>query len=213
LNQLVENFLQHGKAPSVTLREQPPAPLLRDVVRLAEQKAREQGIACRAEFPDDLPVVLIDEVQLKSCLMNVVLNAIQAMPEGGVLTVVAESAPAEHGGGNGATDGPGAAGWLEIRVRDTGHGISPEELERVCDPYFTTKPLGIGLGLSLTKRILEEHGGMLQVASELGRGTVITLRLPLMAGPAGRSSSGSLPSDAAAPADREQADGAVGSRG
>jgi len=174
LNQLVENFLQHGKAPVVTLREQPPAPLLRDVVRLAEQTAREQGIVCRAHFSDALSAVRLDEAQLKGCLMNVVLNAIQAMPEGGVLSLEAEEVPA-------SSEGDGAAagvGWLEIRVRDTGSGISPDEVDRVCDPYFTTKPLGIGLGLSMAKRIVEEHRGTLRVESELGRGTVVTIRLP-----------------------------------
>jgi signal transduction histidine kinase len=186
LNQLVENFLQHGKAPDMTLREQPPAPLLRDVVRLAEQKAREQGIVCRAQFSDELPAVRIDEAQLKGCLMNVVLNAIQAMPEGGVLSVEAEAAPPMppcHDAG----DGPA---WLEIRVRDTGVGIAPEEVERVCEPYFTTKALGIGLGLSLTKRIIEEHGGHLAVASQLGRGTVVTLRLPVASGSAAAPAAG-----------------------
>jgi signal transduction histidine kinase len=185
LNQLVENFLQYGKTPAVTLRAQPPAPLLRDVVRLAEQTAREQGIVCRAEFADDLPAVRLDEAQLKGCLMNVMLNAIQAMPEGGLLSVEA-AAP---------------AGGLEIRIRDTGCGIAPEALGHVCDPYFTTKPLGIGLGLSLAKRIVEEHGGTLRVESEPGRGTVVTLNLPPAA------------SDVdAVPAERAETSGPVGSR-
>lgn len=186
LNQLVENFLQHGKAPEVTLRVQPPAPLLRDVVRLAEQKAREQGIVCRAQFSDELPAVRLDEAQLKGCLMNVVLNAIQAMPEGGVLSVEAEVAPASAALPPllPLNDTEAGAAWLEIRVRDTGPGIAPEEVGRVCEPYFTTKALGIGLGLSLTKRIIEEHGGHLAVASELGRGTVVTLWLPVAGAPA-----------------------------
>ena len=183
LDQLVENFLRHGKAPAVTLLEQPPAPLLRDVVRLAEQKAREQGIVCRAHFSDELPAVRLDEAQLKGCLMNVVINAIQAMPEGGVLTLEAEEVPERaaslplHGAAR-------ADAWLEIRVRDTGSGIAPDEVDRVCDPYFTTKPLGIGLGLSLAKRIIEEHGGVLRVESELGRGTVVTIRVPPAGAPA-----------------------------
>jgi signal transduction histidine kinase len=190
LNQLVENFLQHGKTPDVTLREQPPAPLLRDVVRLAEQKAREQGIECRAEFGDDLPAVRMDEAQLKGCLMNVVLNAIQAMPEGGVLSVEATSvprAPASDAVPAGTEHG---TGWLEIRVRDTGSGIAPDEVERVCEPYFTTKSLGIGLGLSLAKRMIEEHGGHLAVASELGRGTMVTLWLPVASGSAAAPATG-----------------------
>jgi signal transduction histidine kinase len=194
LNQLVENFLQHGKTPAVTLREQEPAPLLRDVVRLAEQKAREQGIVCQAKFSNELPAIRLDEVQLKGCLMNVVLNAIQAMPEGGVLSVEAEVVPAAPASaGSGETEE--VTGWLEIRVRDTGFGIAPEEVDRVCELYFTTKPLGIGLGLSLAKRIVEEHGGTLHVESELGRGTVVSLRLPVAA---------------AASAGRTETDGVVG---
>jgi two-component system, NtrC family, sensor histidine kinase HydH len=109
-----------------------------------------------------------------------VLNAIQAMPEGGVLSVEADALPAPPE----SHDAERGTGRLEIRVRDTGRGIAPEEVGRVCEPYFTTKPLGIGLGLSLAKRIVEEHGGALQVESELGRGTVVTLRLPLAGAPA-----------------------------
>jgi signal transduction histidine kinase len=177
LNQMVENFLQYGKTISVTLREQPLAPLLLDVIRLAEQKAREQGITCEARLPAELPAVRIDEAQMKSCVMNVMLNAIQAMPDGGLLSVDVTIDSPHPPAAEPATE------WLEIRVRDTGHGIPPEAVGQVCEPYFSTKPLGIGLGLALTKRIIEEHGGRLLIESQIGQGTVVTLRLPLSARP------------------------------
>jgi signal transduction histidine kinase len=69
-------------------------------------------------------------------------------------------------------------GWVEIRFQDTGAGIAPENLRRVFEPYFTTKEVGIGLGLALTKQILEEHGGRIELASEPGKGTVARLHLP-----------------------------------
>ncbi len=167
LNELVEQFLQHGKPLRVTLTEQPIAPLLVEVIQLAEQKARAQGIKCEARLPADLPPVRVDATQIKTCFMNVVLNAIQAMPAGGRLTIEA----AIH---------PTAARWLDVRVQDTGPGIPPELLPRVCEPYFTTKTLGIGLGLALTKRIIEEHGGRLLIESEPGQGTMVRLRLPVL---------------------------------
>lgn len=162
LNELVENILQYGRPPGLTLIEQPAAPLVLEAVRIAEQMAGERGIKCEARLPAIFPLVRADAAQIRTCCLNVVLNAIQAMPDGGVLEIECAS----------------EAGWLDIRVRDTGPGIPPEILPRVCEPYFTTKRLGIGLGLALTKRIIEEHGGRLAIESGPSRGTTVTLRLP-----------------------------------
>ena len=72
-----------------------------------------------------------------------------------------------------------ADGWLEIRFQDSGTGIQPEDLPKVFEPYFTTKEVGIGLGLALTKQIVEEHGGQIEISSEPGQGTEVRLRLPV----------------------------------
>ncbi len=72
-----------------------------------------------------------------------------------------------------------ADGWMEIRFQDTGTGIQPEDLPKVFEPYFTTKEVGIGLGLALTKQIVEEHGGQIEIFSDPGQGTDVRLRLPV----------------------------------
>ena len=95
-------------------------------------------------------------------LLNLLLNAVQAMPDGGVLTVSAQA----------------VRDRLELRVADTGRGIPRQDLERVFDPYFTTRNQGTGLGLATVRTIVEAHGGRVRIASEQGRGTEVTLDLP-----------------------------------
>ena len=95
-------------------------------------------------------------------LFNLYMNALQAMPDGGVLTISCQAVP----------------GWLEFSVSDTGVGIPPDQFERIFQPFFTTKAHGIGLGLPITRRLIEDHHGQLLVESQFGYGTTITVRLP-----------------------------------
>jgi two-component system sensor histidine kinase HydH len=105
----------------------------------------------------------VDPDQLQQVLLNLFLNALAAMREGGVLGVRAEAAPPSG---------------LCLVVADTGSGIDPEDLGRIFDPYFTTKPSGAGLGLAIVHKIMEAHGGEVAVTSEKGRGTTVTLVFP-----------------------------------
>jgi signal transduction histidine kinase len=148
--------------------------LIRDVVGLAQQKAVEQGIEIRVEGPTAIPRLHVDPAQVKTCLMNVVLNAIQAMPAGGILAVRVAYRPDGPGGEDEKTPG-----GVEVLVSDTGSGISEEELGKIFNPYFTTKKLGIGLGLAITKKIVEEHGGQISVMSRAHEGTTVVIRFPL----------------------------------
>jgi signal transduction histidine kinase len=123
--------------------------------------------------------------------MNLMVNAFQAMPQGGRLRIAA--APVNGAGGAGALAGDGggeagtgdgppaapAAGLVEVAFHDTGPGIPAADLPHVFEPYFTTKETGIGLGLALTKKIVEEHGGTIAVESQPGEGTRVTIRLPV----------------------------------
>jgi signal transduction histidine kinase len=133
----------------------------------------------------------VDGLYIKTCFLNLVLNALQAMtPHGGTLSVAARRVDGSNGqmvNSSKPTDpidqlttrpNDSSDEWVEIRFQDTGTGIAPENLRRVFEPYFTTKEVGIGLGLALTKQILEEHGGRIEIASEPGKGTVARLRLP-----------------------------------
>lgn len=162
LNQMVENFLRYGRPMKLQIRPLQLDILIREVVLLANQKAVEQGIVLDY-LSGPLPTIEGDEEKIKTCLVNIVANGIQAMPKGGTLTVRVKTFPEE----------------VEIEIRDTGQGIAQEDLKRVFQPYFTTKQLGIGLGLALTKRVVEEHHGAIRIDSRPGDGTIVTLSLPV----------------------------------
>ncbi len=128
--------------------------------------ATSQGVRMEKAFASPTLFCPVDEKLLNQALLNLVVNAKDAMPQGGTLTCAS------------SCDG----GWAVVSVTDTGVGIAPEEQERIFKPFFSGKASGTGLGLSLTLRIIEEHGGSLRVSSEVGRGTTFEVRLPLSAG-------------------------------
>ncbi len=113
----------------------------------------------------DLPDVEIDAGQVQQVLVNIIMNAVQAMPEGGKLTIGARQRDK----------------FLEVEISDTGCGISQEAISKIFDPLFTTKAKGIGLGLAVCKAIIERHEGSIEVKSEVGKGATLTIRLPLKA--------------------------------
>jgi len=163
LNSMIENFLTVGKPLALNKSEVDLGVLIQDVVGLAHQKAIEQGVEITIVADAHIPHLQADPVQIKTCLMNVVLNAIQAMPGGGRLRIATASRP----------------GFVDITVSDTGPGISEENLNRIFNPYFTTKKLGIGLGLAITKKIVEEHRGGINVLSRPHQGTDVVISLPV----------------------------------
>jgi two-component system sensor histidine kinase PilS (NtrC family) len=119
-----------------------------------------------------------DPEQLRQLLWNLLLNAAQAMGEGGTIGIDAHaSRPPQEGPGGDRNDGL-EGGWIELGVRDGGIGIPVEALDRIFDPFFTTKPGGTGLGLATVHRIVEEHGGSIRVQSAAGKGTSFHVRLP-----------------------------------
>ncbi|MBX5449847.1 MAG: PAS domain S-box protein [Thermogemmatispora sp.] len=138
-------------------------------------------------------IVLADMEQMEQVLFNLYTNAIQAMPEGGILTVSAQvvqrSQPGATAGyvlprvrvtdGERSYLGPEQCDWLELSISDTGIGIPPEQLDLIFQPFFTTKAHGIGLGLAITQRLIESHQGQISVESRLGYGATFTIRLPL----------------------------------
>jgi signal transduction histidine kinase len=126
---------------------------------------RNLKIAVVKQFEDSLPAIHADRQQLRQLFLNLVTNACDAMPTGGTLTVRA---------GNSAEAG------VVIEFADTGNGISAEELEKIWEPFYTSKPegKGTGLGLSICRRIVEEHGGTIDIESEVGKGTTVRVLLP-----------------------------------
>ncbi len=122
------------------------------------------------ELTRDLPPVWVDQKQIQQVLFNIILNAIQAMKEGGTLSIVTE--PGESGGRK----------LVRIVISDTGRGIAPEELENIFVPFFTTKTQGTGLGLPICRQLLEQHGGTIHVESRVGSGSTFTIELPVVSG-------------------------------
>lgn len=127
-----------------------------------------ENIHARLELPADLPPVNLDVRQMTQVLGNLVVNACQAMPAGGDLVIGAQPSR------------PEAQAFVALTVQDTGAGIPPENLKKIFEPLFTTKPKGIGLGLAVSKKLVEANGGQIEVESEVGLGTVFTLSLPVV---------------------------------
>jgi len=146
--------------------------LVRSTVALVENQALVKGILLKFEPGENIPPVTADSSQIQSVLMNILLNALDATDPGGSVTVVSrlQSSP-ERAGQKG----------VDLAVADTGCGISPENITKLFDPFFSTKEVGqgTGLGLSVSQGIVERHGGTIRVKSEVGKGSTFTIWLPL----------------------------------
>jgi PAS domain S-box-containing protein len=122
-----------------------------------------------SQLGEALPTILADPDQLTQVFGNIILNAVQAMPEGGQLTVKTWQ----------VSEKPARSGQVAVSITDTGVGISEENLNKLFEPLFTTKAKGIGLGLALTRTLVEGHGGTIEVESEVGKGSTFTVKLPV----------------------------------
>ncbi len=167
LSELVQSFLSYGKPIEIRPAPTDVKALVDGVLQLSESKMRSQAITV-VERADGVHTRLsVDAEKLRMCFVNVIANAIQAMPDGGELTIEFEERDSR----------------LVIRFTDTGVGIDPDLAQRVFEPFFTTKREGIGLGLFLSKAIVERHGGTIAIAPREGeRGTVATFTLPMGGG-------------------------------
>ncbi|MBT0651591.1 sensor histidine kinase [Geomobilimonas luticola] len=163
-NYMVLNFMNYGRPLKLRITTFAYPHLVEKVVPLLREKLDEQKIAIVTDMPDDLPPMQADQELLRNCLFNFVTNAGQAMHDGGRITLGARY--------------DGERNVFLLTCTDQGKGIAPEELDKIFQPYFTTKEAGIGLGLAITERIVKEHGGEITVASSLGEGTTFTMVLP-----------------------------------
>jgi signal transduction histidine kinase len=156
------------------------AELIRRVCELARPKFDATGVALRVSVPDRLPPMMADPVQLELALLNIVANALDAMPHGGTLDVKAGASIEPFDDESRASHGL----WIEIA--DTGPGIPPGVLPRIFEPWLTTKPkgAGTGLGLSITKEVVAAHGGSISAGNLAGGGAVFHIELPAAVRPA-----------------------------
>ncbi len=167
---IVQSLLDRTRRPGLTLRPIAPCELLEDLAELVRPTLAARRIELELEAAPDLPRVAVDSGQLEQALLNLVTNAIDAMPSGGRLRLA------------GQRDGQ----QLLLSVADTGQGIPSEDLARVFEPLFTTKPpgSGTGLGLPIVREIVAAHGGTVQLESRPGEGTTAIVRLPIATGEA-----------------------------
>jgi two-component system sensor histidine kinase HydH len=164
MNRTITEMLSFTRPAALRLGRVDLAELLGRSLELIKAEATENGVVTTLEVPPDLLPVLGDVDRLQQVVMNVLLNGLQAMEGGGSLTVVLV---------NGA-DGR----MVEMRISDTGDGIAAELLPQVFYPYFTTKQGGTGIGLAISQKIIADHGGTIELESEPGRGTTVTIHLP-----------------------------------
>ena len=139
--------------------------LLVDVLqKLGKRPVKAQEIVFENDFCSDLHLVEADSSQLQQVFLNILINATEAMPNGGTISTITRMDGDDHV-------------WIEIS--DTGKGIVPAKADKIFDPFFTTKTRGTGLGLAICRRLVEQHGGTIEVQSTLGEGTSIVICLPL----------------------------------
>ncbi len=163
LEQLVSDFLTFARPAKDQLEEVDLEALIRGVLDFAALDLEQGRVKVVTELDPALPPVYADAGKLRRALLNLIINARQAMPEGGTLTVLAH---------------PAGRGEVVIEVRDTGCGIPEEDRPRIFQTFFSTKPEGTGLGLAVVKRTIEDCGGRVTFASEVGRGTTFRIYLP-----------------------------------
>jgi PAS domain S-box-containing protein len=211
LDCIVRDLLLFARPRQLHLVECDLAELCGQLLRFLQPQCAERGVRVTQVY-QDLSLAQVDLAQIKQVLMNLFLNALQAMPEGGVLSIASQliHLPAlETGRSNPYPPGRKLATlpqpvfsestvdeagqkiavetrglqksqlWLELAVSDTGGGIAQDDLARIFQPFHTTKAHGIGLGLPITRRLIEDHHGQLLVESQLGYGTTMLVRLPL----------------------------------
>lgn len=166
LETIVNDFLRFAKGKELRLEACDLDRVVQEVVDFIEPEAKRAGVQIRSLFAPNLPKVALDRDAFRQALLNLFVNAREAMPKGGELLLRTSVA------------GDAKASEVQLEVTDTGQGMAPEVLEHCFDIYYSTKRGGTGLGLPTVRRIVEAHGGEISVQSDAGRGTRFLLRFP-----------------------------------
>jgi signal transduction histidine kinase len=168
---LINDLLSFARPSKPNVAPENVNDVVDNIARILEAQAKEKGMSISREFSDSLPKVWIDREQMKQVFMNLILNAIQAMKEGGSITLATRAV---------SRNGSEPSGeFVQVEIRDTGMGIPEESLQHIFDPFFTSKDEGSGLGLAVSHQIVQEHGGFVTVESNLGKGTAFFVHVPV----------------------------------
>ena len=164
LDTILKNFIRFSRPPSIKYKSVDIHLFLDNILSLLLPEAQKQGIEVEKLFSAKNPFISGDYNQLEQVCLNIIINSFQAMPEGGKFQVKTEEEP--------------LANTMTIEFLDTGEGIAPENIDKIFDLYFTTKPEGSGFGLSIALRIIKDHNGTVDVESKKGEGTRFVIKLP-----------------------------------
>jgi two-component system, NtrC family, sensor kinase len=168
---LITDLLSFARPSRPNVAEESINQVVDGIARILETEAKEKGVEITRDFAENLPTVWIDREQMKQVFMNLILNAIQAMKEGGAIWILTRPNSKNEAGEPGR--------FVQVEIRDTGIGIPEENLDHIFDPFFTSKDEGSGLGLSISHQIVQEHGGYVTVESKIGAGTSFFINLPI----------------------------------
>ena len=164
INEIVDQFLRFAKPTPPLFQKVEVASIFEETLQLLRPQIEKQRIVVQKEF-QTLPPIMMDREQIKQVILNLLLNAVQATIKGGHLALKGHIPRDER--------------WIKLLIQDSGVGIPPEDMNKLFDPFFSTKEGGIGLGLSIAHRIIDQHHGKIEVESAPGKGTLFTIWLPI----------------------------------
>ena len=171
LDRIATEFLEFSRVTPPEMRPVSLAALLNRLLQFMSAYLADQEVQVIQNLDANLPEISLDRAQMEQVIKNIVINAVQAMPHGGTLTVTTRYQPDQD--------------IVDIDFTDTGVGISAAKIDKICTPFFTTKTKGTGLGLAIVRKIVETHGGRLVIQSTPGEGSTFTVQLPIQPVPSG----------------------------
>ncbi|MGR3310450.1 MAG: two-component system sensor histidine kinase NtrB [Candidatus Brocadiales bacterium] len=160
-----EEYLQFARLPNLPLKVRSINDIILELTVFLREEISEDNIILVEGYEKELPLVAVDDRQIKQALLNILKNSFEAMPNGGKLYIRTER---------------GNNGTVEVHITDSGMGINEERLEKIFDPFYTTKDKGTGLGLTISQQIIQEHTGEIRCQSIAGQGTTFTIQLPVV---------------------------------
>jgi signal transduction histidine kinase len=162
LNSRVEQILGFARPVSLTTHARDLSQIVTDILELLRPQLTANKVEVRLSLAEEGAHAMIDEASMRGALMNVMLNAVEAMPDGGVLSISVEQTEET----------------LRLEIADTGSGIDEEHATKIFEPFYTTKEQGLGLGMPYAKKIIDQHAGTISLSSQLGEGTTIRIVIP-----------------------------------
>jgi signal transduction histidine kinase len=172
INKVIDNFLQFAKPPKTKKQKTNVVEVLNRTIQMVSDTLTKNNIKLEKKYEDLRAFIRADQSQLQQLFLNLILNAVEAMHEGGKLKITARLESTKAPEGN-------EEKWIKITFSDTGKGISDEIKDKVFEPFYTTREQGTGLGLSISKKIVDSHGGRITLESKIGKGSKFEILLPI----------------------------------